>query len=358
MNWAAQCGAGCFRAKANNQFLIEVLNFYLGYISDEALGKAGKWMGAEHAWQCEHGAGPGACRLLLAGEDGPGRKLKSSAVHHHPGREERPQTGLNSRAPFRFSMPRYCKSVAVRLAGLYGVGFACNFSPVCARCCCYLSKNQVLLMHLQALCFENYLFCKVYYFFFNRIINLCVCSYLLKCCGLLFLPRSGRWPCPCCVHGVAQWGSSGLLSPPALLPVMVWGLFRAGSGPGSFVSTRMYHSPWFPLSSGHKTNWCSCVGCPEAIATTLLPAQEMPSTLFSSYLMSQVLLALQLLVLLTLPLLFKSVKSSVCCTPTSFGHRPTPGPGGLGLQPSWGCSAASSELSHGDEGWQWCWELS
>lgn len=96
MSWAAQCGVGCFRTKANNQFLIKVLKFYLGYISDEALGKAGKWM-----VQSTPGSVSSVLDLVSAGQDGAGRKLKSRAVHNHLGREERPQTGIKGCAPVR-----------------------------------------------------------------------------------------------------------------------------------------------------------------------------------------------------------------------------------------------------------------
>lgn len=34
---------------------------------NKVLGKVGKWMAEDRAWQCEHGAGPGVCRLTWQG---------------------------------------------------------------------------------------------------------------------------------------------------------------------------------------------------------------------------------------------------------------------------------------------------
>lgn len=63
-------------------------------------------------------------------------------------------------------------------------------------------------------------------------------------------------------------------------------------------------------------------------------------------------------VVLNSVLLLKSVKSLVYCTPSPSDDWLSPGPGGLGLQPSLGCSAASSKWPRREAGWQQCWELS
>lgn len=108
------------------------------YKMNEALGKVGKGVDEDSAWQQQCGAGAGVCRLawqgvlIELGMDGTAELyIPALWLFLLPGTEGRPQSRQNSCAPFRCPPPRQCKSVAARLADLPVFRFA---SPTCTLC--------------------------------------------------------------------------------------------------------------------------------------------------------------------------------------------------------------------------------